>query len=478
MAAARNVIIMPTKTPIKDGKRSASRPTPANAENAEIPNHQTGEQEFFEHLQRFTTDEWQSGLKVYVYRTWPVIDKRDENHFLAKVSEAFDEDYLLRHFGSGKYYLRLNNRHGETLNSKTVSIHNPAYPPKVCPDEVVQTDPRNERYFKVWPVAPVPETVSTADNAAVHELSKLATKVIEQKENAPAFEAEQSTLTAMLVKWALEQTSKERDGSDPTRMAALLKELRTLLPTQQPAADGLAVVDRVLSIVEKLNPQRAKAETQDPLDYVEKVLGLTERLRPHRTESPVVSDDGSSLTAVAAIVHEAVELLKNPVAIATQVWAASRNRNTTSTPTTAPPPQQSVPQTPQPDPPRPAESDTGKTAPQPPQPPPQPIIALANAITPVMLKWLHEDAPGEELGANFAAWVVDGWGHEDLKSIQEVGSQNLVELYRHSPVWIVLAQMETKFQRFVDAFVAWQPTDDLDTESGIDSNTEAIDLDA
>jgi hypothetical protein len=52
--------------------------------------------------QSFTAEEWRAGLKVYLYRLWPVIDRREDNHFLAKVAEPFDEDYLLRHFDSGK----------------------------------------------------------------------------------------------------------------------------------------------------------------------------------------------------------------------------------------------------------------------------------------------------------------------------------------------------------------------------------------
>ncbi len=84
---------------------------------------------------------------MYVYRCWPVIDRKEGQHFLAKLSEPFDEDLLLRTFGSGKYYLRLNNGKGNTVGSTTVSVHNLDHPPKVHPDEVVASDPQNERYY-------------------------------------------------------------------------------------------------------------------------------------------------------------------------------------------------------------------------------------------------------------------------------------------------------------------------------------------
>ena len=52
-------------------------------------------------VQGFATDDWQ-GKKVYLYRVWPVIDKKSDDHFIAKLSETFDEDYLLKNWGSGR----------------------------------------------------------------------------------------------------------------------------------------------------------------------------------------------------------------------------------------------------------------------------------------------------------------------------------------------------------------------------------------
>lgn len=422
----------------------------------------------FQRLQSFTAEEWRAGLKVYVYRIWPVIDRREDSHFLAKVAEPFDEDYLLRHFGSGKYYLRLNDQRGQTIGGKTVSLHNPSYPPKVSPDEVVQTDPRNEMYFRVWtpPATPAP---TAQDAAAVQELSKLASKVLEHRE-AKSSPSEQESLNATLVKWALDQAAKEKDGNDPVRLVNVLQEMKKLLPQQQ--TDGLDQVDRILSIVEKLNPPRPSAEPQDPLTYVERVLSLADKLRPAQAgaaEGPLAS--------IASITHEAVELLKNPLSMVTQLWVASKMRESNApanAPAAAPVASQlsRVPAEP------PMGSPTHPPIPQaapPPSPAPsaqpqnapadlrqQHLIALANSITPVMLRWLLEDAPGRQLGTNFAAWVCDGYGNEDLKVLQAVGGAGIIEIYRNSPVWAILAPMEVKFHDFVSGFVDWQPSDDDD----------------
>jgi hypothetical protein len=454
-------------------RQQPNAPKPNERDVAEPPAaSEQQNSDFFAQVQHLSPADWQSGFKVYVYRTWPVIDKRDEQHYLAKLSEPFDEDVILRNWGSGKYNLRLNNAQGETICSRTVSLHNMAFPPKVSPDEVVQTDPRNERYFKAWPVTAQP-AAAQADGAAVHELSKLAARVLEQRDSGTPAGDTQSALTNMLVKWALEQTSKEREGNDPTRIAGLLKELKALLPQQQPA-DGLAMIERVLTVMDRLNPTRAKPEAEDPLEYLEKFLTVADKLRPPQTTSAMPTEEGGSLASVAVIVHEAAELLKNPLTIAAQVWAASKTRNAGgSAPGATQPPQQR--QEPQPS----AQPSPAQQEPTPGSSahPPQSMIVLANAITPVMLKWLHEDAPGSELGASFAGWLCDGWGVEDLKSLQERGAAAIIDLYRQSPVWIVLAPMEAKFQQFVEAFVGWRPTDDTEPDPEDSSRADLAEVD-
>ena len=72
-------------------------------------------------VQRFNTDDWQ-GKKTYLYRVWPVIDRKADDHFIARLSEPFDEDYLLKNWGSGRYHLRLNDAQGHTIATQNVSL--------------------------------------------------------------------------------------------------------------------------------------------------------------------------------------------------------------------------------------------------------------------------------------------------------------------------------------------------------------------
>ena len=131
-------------------RRGGNAPTTSGAELGVTDDQKSTELDFFELIASFSPDDWQGGLKSYIYRLAPIIDRKDGQHYLAKVSESFDQDYLLRHWGSGKYHLKLNDARGMTIATTTISCHNPDFPPRVDPSEVVASDPRNEGYFKTW----------------------------------------------------------------------------------------------------------------------------------------------------------------------------------------------------------------------------------------------------------------------------------------------------------------------------------------
>ena len=462
-------------------KRTAS-PDPQEASVFTDP-PEAAHETLLEQIQRLTPEEWQ-GKKVYLYRVWPIIDKKGDDHFLAKLSEPFDEDYLLKNWGSGRYHLRLNGTAGQGIASQTVAIHNPDHPPKVDPLEVVESEPRNKVYFEVWGPRAAKADTPPADTAAVQELSKLASKVLDQRSGAPA---EQASGLSDAATTLLLGMSKGRDelaeklatvagasGGDPIaaldRAVELIKKLQA--DSGRPAAgDPIAALDRAVSLLQKLQPPATPQPAKSPVEQVTEMLDLYARLKENMAPA-VAADSGSSLASVAAIVHEVADFLKTPVAIGMQVWAASRNRTAGAVPTA--PPQTQPQQAPaQPAPPE-AKAAPPDAAPAAAEPLPQSLLALANAMTPVMLRYLNVDAPGAEMGADFAGWVSDGWGLEDLKSLQALGVGNIVALYRQSPLWAALAPMESKFQEFVTAFVAWQPpTEDAESQQDGAGESEA-----
>jgi len=222
---------------------------------------------FFERLHQFNLNEWRS-LRAYLYRLWPVIDRKESEHFISKLSEPFDEDYILRTFGSGKYHVRLNDSRGKTIASTTVNCHNHDFPPKVDPREVVGSDPQNAKYFEVWgqPAAPSPAAPSSDSAAAtaITRLSEMLGKVIDKQQAGSAAEDVEADLG---------------------RISGLLRELKSLLPQQPVQADALSTLEKAASLVERLRPQAAGAA--DSLALVKEVLSVVEKLNRPGPASPL-----------------------------------------------------------------------------------------------------------------------------------------------------------------------------------------------
>jgi hypothetical protein len=428
----------------------------SNAADQPAANEQQKEEsDFFQQLQQISVEGWQAGYKVYVYRVLPVIDKKDNEHFLCKVTEPFDEDYLMRNFGSGKYYLRLNNQRGETIASKTVSLHNPAFPPKVSPDEVVRTDPRNETYFKVWApkepaAATAPPSSSAADSTAVQELSKLLNKALEQRERGSAADSAQSNLTGSLVQWALDQTGKEREINDPTKMAALLRELKSLLPSQQPP-DGLALIEKVLAITEKLNPASREAQ-QDPLDYVEKAVNLVEKLRPQPVASGASGESqmGSWQEFFQPVLPSLISALAPLVPAVAQMMLAKNGR-----------PQQGPQVSPVVAPvPAPAGAPPAGEQPQQQpaaQSPGQDFAEMAANMAPLFFNAVAQ--PGRT-GTDLADSVVMLFGPLRYQQVAAFGKETLLTFLQSHPLWQQLGPLQARVPEFIEEFVAYQEPED------------------
>jgi hypothetical protein len=468
---------------------------PTDAAEPTETKERTSDSDFFRQLQQIPPEAWQSGYKVYVYRTLPVIDRRDTEHFLCKVNEAFDEDYLMRNFGSGKYYMRLNNGSGETIASKTVALHNPAFPPKVSPDEVVQTDPRNETYFKVWgpkgPTAATAEPVATT--TAVQELSKLASKVLDQRADAPPQQGDaiSDATTALLL-----GMSKGRDelaeklatlasgsGADPiTALDRAVELIKKLQPEngRTAAPDPLAALDRAVDLVKKLQPAALAQPQKNPAEQVTEMVDLYSKLKDN-FGSGGAADGAGNLASVAAIVHEVSELLKTPVAIAMQMWAASRAR-------TAPGGQPGFPQQQQPPAgPQVHPEANGNPPTAMPQGDGQTFLQFVEQITPTMIAKLEAGAPGSD----FAGWIYEGWpdvlvrlqtlSHPSLPGLS--GAPVIIQFYRSSAHWPRIALHEARFAEFIAEFCKWKPEDDdephdskaVDLETEGDSEIERID---
>ena len=247
---------------------------------------------FFDHLVSLRDRLSSGSAKIYLYRLWPEIDA-GEKHYIGIVREPIDEDFLLRHYGSGKYMLLVKNppHKPRTFN---VPIHNPEYPPNVDA-ALVLSSPVNDRYFKTWAAKPngaasKPEKESPGEPdiagiiRASREGNKLEPQVIEWLQNMAD---RRDDLAAKLA-----EGSAKNPASD---LASLLTAVKGIMPAPV-AAPPPAQIDMaaLLRLVKELQPpppppapnplqllEQAKglfSPPQDDLSHIDRLLGIADKL--------------------------------------------------------------------------------------------------------------------------------------------------------------------------------------------------------
>jgi len=429
-------------------------------------------QTLLQQIQGFGPDDWQ-GKKLYVYRVWPVIDRKGEDHFIAKLSETVDEDFLLQNWGSGKYSLRLNGRTGETIATQTVAIHNPKFPPKLDSAQVVQSDPRNETYFAVWgPRAAAEPAPAPAESTAIQELSRLAGKVLDQRA-APAPAAPPNAIgeatTALILGMsqgrdalAEKLASHTAGGADPVgaldRAVDLLKKLQPATPVDSKLELVAILRDELTDVRKQLAEDRAEqrrlqqelfaAKTTPPVardlaDEFTKNLQTFNRVReqvaPGTEGIPSATEPNSWVTFLSS---QAGGLAVNKVLTLVDVLVQKLAPRST--------------------PPAPSAATVAAPAPSPGQQPPAPQAqppAFIQRVAPALMNYVRNDKLS---GGDFAEWIWDGYGPEidglgwmNIKSA--IGAEAIMGMFRQSQYWPELGLIEQRFQTFLDEFVAWQP---------------------
>ena len=307
------------RTAVGGGAETAGKPNglehPINGKAAEE------EQPFFDYLASLRDRLSNGSAKIYLYRLWPEIDT-GEKHYIGIVNQVIDEEYLLRHYGSGKYMLLVKNPPNKprTFN---VPIHNPAYPPNVDA-ALVLSSPVNDRYFKTWGAKPngnadkvekdqpkehdvaeiiraatqgnklEPQVIAWLQNMADRR-DDLASKLAEGSAKNPAGDLA-SLLTALKDIMPTPVAAPPPQQIDMAALLRLVKELQPPPPPPapnplqlleqakglfSPPADDLSNIDRLLGIADKLSGLRgggaaggARSAWDVGLDYVKELVPL------------------------------------------------------------------------------------------------------------------------------------------------------------------------------------------------------------
>ena len=316
------------KAPQEPRSRQASVVDPAEASGTAV--------DFWELVKSISRADWDSGWQTYLYRTWPRIDRRDGEHFIAKIKEDFDEEFLMRNWGTGKYYLRINNASGQTVASKAVSVYDVNYPPKVNPEEILAGDPANERYFAAWGKKDADrdrssDSAEQGNNSpvlrAVSEFAKITQQLLErgsglQEDQRTMLRAAHDESLRLVVDQA------KADARPPDSLGMLEKilvitdKLRPETPPPVAAApDPIAMFEKFLGIMEKLHPAPAAPEGS-PVDQLSALLDLSEKL-----EGRFAKGTGDSSSSTAKIIMEALpEVLKQATVITGNIASIAATR--------------------------------------------------------------------------------------------------------------------------------------------------------
>ena len=458
-------------------RNRAEAPTAVPAELEESAADTSADLEFFERLASCKPDEWQAGFKVYVYRVWPIIDRKDGQHFLAKVNEPFDPDYILRNWGSGKYHLKLNSGQGKTVGTTTISCHNPDFPPRVDPAEVVVSDPRNDQYFKVWAKRQdaEPESIRIADSGAVGQAVQELGRIAREKPAVDKALADLYLETAKARDSLVEKISSKQDSGVADQLSALDKILNLverLQSKEQPTqpVNQLATVEALLSLVEKLHPTQ---QARNPVAQLKEMVDLVGSLKETFGNSEAAQTNHDSTSAwerVAAMAFDSIKpampAIGNVIALKlAQTQAAPVKPSTAATgnqlgkihpPGVRPPTE--------PAPPQPAEKPPDETG--------APGTTFASADP--MLQQLATLAVGAlnlgMTGDEFAEQLSYRFGGAIYDQITAIPQEQLFTAIKTTPhVWQMLSPFESVLPGFIAEFYDWGGEEEAGAQSANES---------
>ena len=417
-------------------------------------------------------------FNAYVYRLWPKIDRRDEAHYLTKTGQHFDEDWLLRTFGSGKYSLRLNDAKQRTIASKTVSLHNPNHPPKVDPAQIT-TDPENETYWRVWGAEPaaapaaVGATPQGGDSAAaIKALEKVMERM--QSDSSAIRSSERELLTdAARQAVAMVKEQNGQGGSEPARIIETFVGLLTAT-LSRPAAGGSELAPIVSMMQAQIESQnrlmlellkdrrdREPAAGGSGVGQLGEMLAVIRELRNEFSDTPPPQPEQPWWQSFAPALAPALQI------VASQIGGSGIPPGLPALagpPPMQPPHQSNMPReahnTPPVD-----QSRSGAHQPpldqQGPQSGPEDPLFQRIFTTIAHPLALHL-ADAEVKGYDFAAWVINGYGAQVLSMAQNFDAAKIETTITASPMWAALQAEGVSLERlrsFVEEFRSWTGDD-------------------
>lgn len=438
---------------------------------------------FFAKVKQIPQVDWGKRAWVYVYLLEPWVNPKTfgDTKYLAKSSEPIlDEDTLMKDYGSGKYRLNLVYRKpgvdkGDEVDNVEIEIFNIKFPPKV-PQKAWMNDPRNERW-----VALLPKEEPAGQSPGLNQLTdalKTFTEIRKdlKEEMAPAATPvpvdDMTKFTGMVS--AVKTLFPEKPATDN----AVLQTIVALMTAQVNAserqvaasqAEAQQLRTKIIELIEKQNAGKPTGETLETLlDKADKIL-------------PKVRDllglGGEKLTDVVRGRHRpwyeevAIQTIPQLAPGASAIMSGLASRFLMPGTMGAPPNGQ--PQLP------PGEHPAQV---QPPAPGSIELLRmqvgqyLTVNIKPVQNAFEHflkrtprdpdDLEAGTMDGTDLAEWIIDNHGQEPLKMARQLGSAQIIAMFKASQYWPPLAPHEAKLGEFLDDLLGYKPEEE-ENETGV-----------
>jgi len=384
-------------------------------------------EEFF---RRITEYEDPSGLMVYVYRLWPVIDRSlagvDYKHIYA-TPPPFTLDDLIRQCGSGKYRLMLLDQHLPKQANKIaeckVTINDPEYPPVVNLKELILEHGENRSYVESLRMRGLLEKdelppQSGSDSAAAVAVESLSRTVADLASRMSERASGQDSDRALSL--AVRIAELVRPGKDPMELAT---QIAALMKRDDSAVLLKALIEQQTKLTELVVQQRASPESD--FEQLERLLKIAEKLGKGGSAESWGLELVRSLPATLAA---AADLMRTVAAARAGQTVAASGVGTASAPPAAPP-----------------------TVPA-----PGGWSLSMDRLVQVGQKAIVAFQRGAS-GDDFAHAIVVGEPDGELiyDQLAALGRDGIMASLRALPVWPQLEARSADIERFVDEFLAY-----------------------
>jgi hypothetical protein len=467
-----NVMEIPSDTPVAEEIEETPEPEAAKPEQT-IPviDPDKGRRKtltLFDRVRNIPKADWGTRAFIYVYCLEPICDLKmgGEKKYLVKSKEPImDEDSIMMDYGSGKYRLQLVYRKpaadkADQIDTCEIEIYNPKYPPKI-PQSVWMNDPRNARWLALIPkeepmkpanaLGSVTEAFDTFQNIR----NKMAEEMKPPAENQPRsrdpFEIAKD-IVAM------------KTGEDSSTVKLFEKQMEIMDRQNQAAQSRIDALDKELrdQLRAHNNPPAASV---DPLDYLvksaDKLEPLLKRFMPQVAETAKEIVRGRRPGISELLVEQGLPILGQILTPFASLLASHMAASMTPTAPAQPMNGQVAPAHPQP-------QQLGQPAAFPsaaPVAPDQQTRFVQFLTQPLVLSafnshftdFRNEKDADNTHGSDFAYWILKSGGEEPLKAARAMGTTNILNLFKNSPVWQVMSQHEVKLTAFLDQVLAYDP---------------------